>query len=91
MNHPGTHARATGVNVLLEKMGNEVLLIVEDDGIGMSSNQESNGRKGGKGLGLEGMRERASLIGGVLEIESAPSAGTTIYVRVPLDNEQQHK
>jgi len=91
LNNVVKHARATGVNVLLEKMGNEVLLIVEDDGIGMSSNQESNGRKGGKGLGLEGMRERASLIGGVLEIESAPSAGTTIYVRVPLDNEQQHK
>ena len=88
LNNVVKHARATGVNVLLEKTGEELILIVEDDGIGISNNR-GNGRKGGKGLGLEGMRERAVLIGGALEIESAPSAGTTIYVRVPLETEQQ--
>ena len=37
----------------------------------------------GAGLGLTGMSERAALIGGQIEIESAPGRGTTIYVRLP--------
>ena len=87
LNNVVKHSRASEVNVLLEKTGGELVLIVEDNGIGMPKGGVSNGRKGGKGLGLEGMRERASLIGGSLEIESAPGAGTTIYARIPLKNE----
>jgi PAS domain S-box-containing protein len=86
LNNIVKHAKANGVNVLLERTGEELILIVEDDGVGMTGGHESDGRKGGKGLGLEGMRERASLIGGALEIESGLGTGTTIYVRVPLSN-----
>lgn len=39
-------------------------------------------------LGLVGMRERASLIGGEVEIETAPGKGTTIFVRVPIAKKQ---
>jgi PAS domain S-box-containing protein len=85
LNNVVKHAKASGVNVLLEKTGEELILIVEDDGVGITP-KRSNGRKGGKGLGLEGMGERASLIGGTLEIESTPGLGTTIYVRLPLTN-----
>jgi len=35
-------------------------------------------------LGLYGMQERASVIGGVLTVESTPGVGTTIFVEVPL-------
>ena len=38
---------------------------------------------GNKGMGLIGMRERAALVGGTLQIESQPKAGTTIFARVP--------
>jgi signal transduction histidine kinase len=34
-------------------------------------------------LGLLGMRERAGLVGGTLEVEPAPGAGTTVFARVP--------
>jgi signal transduction histidine kinase len=52
--------------------------VLEDDGAGFDP-----GAIRGDGLGLVGMRERAVLIGGLFEIESAPGKGTTIYVRVP--------
>jgi hypothetical protein len=39
-------------------------------------------------LGMSGMRERAKLLGGRLTIESAPGAGTTVFVEMPLDGER---
>jgi signal transduction histidine kinase len=35
-------------------------------------------------MGVTNMRERAALVGGTLEVESSPGAGTTIFVRVPV-------
>lgn len=49
--------------------------------IGNSFNVKDK-RKLQKGLGLTGMKERAALIGGTLEIESAPGQGTTVYIRI---------
>jgi signal transduction histidine kinase len=41
-----------------------------------------------RGMGLLGMKERAELVGGYIEIESSPGSGTTIYVRVPAQFEE---
>jgi len=50
------------------------------------------GRSGGsKNIGLAGMRERAALVGGKLEIESRPGEGTTVVVTVPLSREDERK
>jgi signal transduction histidine kinase len=38
-------------------------------------------------MGLIGMRERASLVGGAVEVESTPGGGTTVFVRVPVGPE----
>ena len=58
------------------------MLRIRDDGHGFDASPSSrtNGRVRGRpgGLGLSGMRERALLVGGRLEIFSAPGAGTTI-------------
>jgi len=58
------------------------MLRIRDDGHGFdaSPSNRTNGRVRGRpgGLGLSGMRERALLVGGRLEIFSAPGAGTTI-------------
>jgi signal transduction histidine kinase len=78
------HAKAKAVSVLLEKRKDTVVLIVEDDGIGFDVEKKLNRPKG---LGLVGMKERAELIGGKFEIESAPRKGTTIFVRAPADTE----
>jgi len=70
------HADAAQVSVVLERSGTGISAIIEDDGGGFESDSEENGR-----LGLLGMRERMTLIGGTLEIESAPQTGTTVFAR----------
>ncbi len=81
LNNTHKHAKAKQVAVVLDKRGDSIVLIIEDDGIGF---KPENKRNRSKGLGLMGMQERASLIGGSVEIESAPKKGTTIHVRVPI-------
>ena len=81
LNNVHKHAKASSVEVSLEKRGEDlIVLIINDDGSGFDPKNKMNR---GKGIGLIGMRERAALIGGSLEIESAPGKGTTIFVRVP--------
>ena len=83
LNNVYKHAEARRVGVILEQRDNDVILIIEDDGKGFESNsQASDG--GLKGIGLIGMRERASLLDGSLEIESAPGKGTTIFALIPI-------
>lgn len=71
------HSDAGRIEVTLKRNGDRVLLEVADDGTGFTF-AESN-----TGLGLGGMRERALLIGGELEIESRPGRGTTVRLTVP--------
>jgi PAS domain S-box-containing protein len=72
------HAHAGSVDVILERRGDSVMLIVEDDGVGF----EAGAHRRGHGFGLIGMQERAALVGATLEIESAAGKGTTILVRM---------
>jgi two-component system CheB/CheR fusion protein len=76
------HAGADRVDVLLERRGDAAVLIVEDNGEGYDPGREV-AADSGKGMGVVNMRERAALVGGSLEIESAPGEGTTLFVRVP--------
>lgn len=74
------HAQAKSASILIEKLGETVRAIVEDDGVGfdVSTNQ------GERHLGLLGMRERAELLGGTLTIESTPERGTSVFIEIPL-------
>ncbi|MFP5262325.1 MAG: chemotaxis protein CheB [Blastocatellia bacterium] len=81
LNNTYKHAEAGRVDVILERRENHAVLIVEDDGKGFDLDEVTDT---GKGLGLVSMRERASLSGGKLEIQSAPGQGTTIFLRVPI-------
>jgi signal transduction histidine kinase len=74
------HAGASQVSVVLERHDGFVTVIIEDNGRGF--NLEEAIRK--NRLGVLGMRERMELVGGTLEVESEPGAGTTVYARVPL-------
>jgi two-component system CheB/CheR fusion protein len=75
------HSRASRAEVQLEKRDDFIVLVVEDNGRGFNPEEKMNRSTG---IGLIGMKERAVLIGGAFEIESAPGQGTTLYVRVPL-------
>jgi PAS domain S-box-containing protein len=74
------HAKASQVEVRLDRTGGAVTLRVRDDGRGFSVNEA---RKG-KSYGLLGLRERTYLLGGEVRIDSEPGKGTTIEVSVPL-------
>jgi two-component system NarL family sensor kinase len=78
------HARARHVTVSLAPQGTFVQLAIKDDGVGFDPDHYATGRKGKRGLGLLGMRERATYVGGVFKIKSAGRAGTEIEVRIPV-------
>jgi signal transduction histidine kinase len=80
------HAEARQVSVLLERQGEHVVAIIEDDGRGFEVDLSEDGtpRPMPQRLGLLGMQERLELVYGTLTIESAPGAGTTLYAKVPI-------
>jgi len=78
------HAGASTVSMVLEARAGSVTLIVEDDGHGFDVATCMNGTRDERCLGLFGMRERATLLGGTLTIESTRDGGTTAFVEVPL-------
>jgi len=65
--------------VTLDSTGEVCQVTVQDDGVGFNP---ARIRK--TSLGLLGMRERVWMVGGDIEIDSAPGNGTTVVVRVPL-------
>jgi PAS domain S-box-containing protein len=80
LNNIAKHAHARHVEIILERRTDQVLLIVEDDGIGFDAGETEEERRG---FGLLGMQERAALVGATVQIESALGEGTTIFVRTP--------
>ncbi len=73
------HAEATEVSILLVRRDSTVTAVLEDNGAGFRPEVVRS-----DSLGLEGMRERVALHDGRLTVESAPGAGTTLRVEVPL-------
>ena len=76
------HAQAKSVRVDLSQEDENILLIVEDDGVGFHASNSSNALGS---LGLLGMKERAQFCGGDVHISSSVGRGTTVTVRVPVD------
>ena len=77
------HARASHVSIELSQEETFVRLIVADDGIGFDVDAPPKYERG-SGLGLVGMRERVSLVGGRCAIESYPGQGTRITIDLPV-------
>jgi two-component system sensor histidine kinase UhpB len=78
------HAGATAVELDLEENEGAAELRVRDDGSGFDPSAIARNSEGpAGGLGLIGMAERARLVGGELDVRSAPGGGTTITLRVP--------
>jgi PAS domain S-box-containing protein len=72
------HAEASTISVELRVRDGVLSARIEDDGRGFEEEDEP-------GLGLTGMRERAGLIGGELAVVSRPGSGTTVILRVPME------
>ncbi len=80
------YARAPHIDIRLEANGAGVRLSVRDDGVGFDPRRlPATAEPGRAGLGLFGMRERATLLHGTLEVHSQPAHGTEIIVQLPLE------
>lgn len=77
------HAHAAVVSVRLFEQDGQLRLEISDDGQGFDP-QVLEARSNGKGLGLLGIRERVTILGGEFELATAPGQGTTINARVPV-------
>jgi PAS domain S-box-containing protein len=78
------HARASRVAIRFAKNATGIGMRLHDNGISFNAAKQLLA-KGGKRLGLLGMRERVEMVGGTFGIESAPGQGTTIIVDIPID------
>ena len=76
----GLHAEASHVHVTLRSSDGELVLVVSDDGRGISADQVENLES----LGLIGMRERAEALSAKIEIQPQPEGGTRVTLTVPL-------
>jgi signal transduction histidine kinase len=84
------HARAKNAGLSLHFGGSTVQLAVEDDGQGFDPSELKAPLDSERGLGLLGMRERAALFGGTVDIDSGPGRGTCVRVSIPLDIDKRH-
>ena len=78
----------SNVSVIIRRAGATLQVTIEDNGCGFDVGAVAAKTGAHRGLGLDGMRERLTLLGGTLEIESAIGAGTTIYARIALDGQR---
>ena len=82
LNNVARHAHAQSIGVVLERRGRTLSLVIEDDGVGFDASAISSTM-----IGLIGMRERAAVVGGSLDIEPTPGGGTDrARARAPLSD-----
>jgi len=83
LNNTIRHAQASRVAIRLQEDSGEIVLSVQDDGVGFDLRDEYPGH-----MGLHTMRERVEKMGGALHIESAPGRGTRVRVTLPSPEDQ---
>jgi signal transduction histidine kinase len=78
------HAGLCAVTITIDESEGQMHVEIRDDGCGFTPDSaRQRGRQGG--LGLVGMRERAALLGGALDIQSEPGRGTRVRASLPLE------
>ena len=80
------HAQAERISVQLVQESHQVTIEVQDNGVGFDAESWLNSPNERQSLGLTGMRERAQILGGRLNIVSMPDQGTKIWAQLPLDS-----
>lgn len=84
LNNVAKHSGAKRASIILHRTADQAQAIVEDDGCGFDPTKPRSATDHDGGLGLGGIQERVSFMGGSLNIESAPNQGTTLIVRIPI-------
>jgi len=78
------HSQAKTVRIRMRANSERFQAVVEDDGIGFDPSTIRQATDGKIPLGLLGMKERASLLGGTLDVRSSPGNGTSVVLDIPL-------
>jgi signal transduction histidine kinase len=78
LNNVSKHSMADHAGLVVRVSGGQIDIEVSDDGVGFEPTLVR------EGFGLVGMRERATLLGGKLSIESTRGSGTTVHALIPL-------
>ena len=81
------HANASKVSIRLWTADEQFWLEIKDDGCGFDLEKTAEGAVDRKQLGLLGIEERVSLVGGVVRVESAKGSGTRLQLHIPLPAE----
>jgi signal transduction histidine kinase len=76
------HAKASHVEVTFESLENIIRMTIKDNGQGFQVSGNAGSKKKNR-LGLIGMRERAEMVGGSFQVDSAPGEPTTVRVEIP--------
>lgn len=84
------HAQAARVTVQLAFEANNVVLLLEDDGVGFEAPQHLSRYASGGHFGLMGLQERVELVGGKVHIATGPGRGCKIKVEIPLERPGAH-
>ncbi|KPJ48351.1 MAG: hypothetical protein AMJ41_05055, partial [candidate division Zixibacteria bacterium DG_27] len=84
LNNIAKHSKATQAGISLQVKGRVCSLEIKDDGIGIEAEKVLKSTDARRGFGVFNIRERASLLGGKLEILSDKGKGTTLLVTIPL-------
>lgn len=78
------HADCTHVDIQLLEVDGTVVLNISDNGRGFDVAAKAQQSRSGYSMGVQGMQERAVLVGGTLEVESEPGRGSTLHMQCPL-------
>jgi signal transduction histidine kinase len=81
------HAQAATCRVFLHRLSHSLLVTVEDDGNGMPSIPRRDSDNEPPGIGLVGVRERVTRLGGRLEVDARAGKGTRLTIELPIAGE----
>lgn len=90
LNNIKKHARATRGMVNVVAASPNLLLRIEDDGVGFDVQHRAAQLSSEKRMGLRSMNERVGLLGGTMKIQSQPNKGTKIYIKIPIPGKKSH-
>ena len=85
VNNVVKHSHAAAAEVTLRIDSERLVLTVRDDGDGFDPAAAASPGSRARGFGLQGLAERARMLGGAFEIHSARGAGTRVHIHVPFE------
>ncbi len=87
----GKHAEAENVSASISRETDKVEFVIEDDGKGFDVKEVKLRNPAGRGMGLDTLKERARMLGGLIRISSRVGMGTVITLTVPINAEEARR